>query len=130
MLVGAVIPAHSPLLKIRVFAKLQMMCTRSGKLYSCFELQILLLCSRWPLPLPSFFVSICEYSGLQVSQPSFSVWWCMVVVCAQSIPAHPKACILLETTTHFHRHLHNVHLVAMSLICKMRNKMPVTRRYT
>ena len=42
---------HAPPFDIRVFAELQMMCTRSGR--SCnFELQIVHLCSSLPLPLP------------------------------------------------------------------------------
>ena len=48
---------------IAVFDNLQMMRTRSGKLCSCFELQILLLCGSLPLQLPSFFAGIDEYRG-------------------------------------------------------------------
>ena len=54
---------HAPLFEIRVFAKLQMTHTRSGRLCSSFELQILLLSGSFSLPLTSFFVGLGEYRG-------------------------------------------------------------------
>ena len=92
MLVDLVIQAHPPQLDMRPFTKLQMMCTCSGKLCSCFELQILLLCDKLPLPLPSFFVSVCEYSGLQVSPLSFTV----IVTKTQNDPLQPHKLLMIH----------------------------------
>ena len=53
---------HAPLFDTLVFTKLQMAFTLSGKLCSCFKLQILLLCGSLPLTLPSTFVGLGVYN--------------------------------------------------------------------
>ena len=139
MLVGAVILAHSPLLNIRVSTKLQMMCSVLA-LGSC----ALVLCSKscfcvagGPSPFPPSLLAFCEYSGLQLSPLSFSVW-CLVVVSALWVavdtcaPYSRLAFCLTPLPTLTGKVgggvLPQLHLLVTSVICKMWNDMPVTRK--
>ena len=139
MLVGAVILAHSPLLNIRVFAKLQMMCTCSGKLCSSFELKSCLCVPGCPSPFSPSLLAFASIVVCKYVHRVFSVWWCLVVVSALWVavidtcaPYSRLAFCLTPPPTLIGKVgggvLPQLHLLVTSLICKMWNNMPVTRK--
>ena len=132
---------HAPLFDIRVFAELQMTCTHSWKLCSSFELQILLCAVVCPSPClshPPTFAGFGEYSGWQVPSLSFS-WLAGTFTEFLSVTVSCGGCrslgyrgylgtqieaqISLCTTTCFHRHLSQAHLLTMSLIIQYRRTL-------
>ena len=99
------------------FAKLQMTRTRSRRSCSSFELQLFPLSSSLPLPL---FWSWRVYRLVSISPEFLSVTvpggGCGSLSCHGYLRPLLEARILLGTTTRFHRHLLQAHLLAMTLI--------------
>ena len=86
---------------------------------SCiFELVVVDLCGILPLPFPPSWlavVSVQVVKYLHWVSMCDGAWWWLQLSGLPRIPACP-ACISLGTTTRFHRHLPQAHLLAMSLI--------------